>query len=128
MTTTTELIMAISHAGHNHPATPAGRRACRNGASPAPVTTDYIADHMRKVQTSHAAKARMDRDYDAAEIKITGPVARRMARQAVKADNARIQPRRSGARVSATNTSCVQAALHIDAHGGRCACGWAAAS
>jgi hypothetical protein len=62
------------------------------------------------------------------EIKMTGPVARRMARQAVKADNARIQPRRSGARVSTRGASCVQAALHVDAHGGRCACGWEAAA
>lgn len=34
---------------------------------------------------------------------------------------ARIQPRRSGARVSNTNSSCVQATLHTR---GRCACGW----
>jgi len=33
----------------------------------------------------------------------------------------RIQPRRSGARVAATSSSCVQAALHTR---GRCACGW----
>lgn len=63
---------------------------------------------------------------DNREIRMTGAVARRMARQAVAADNVRIQPRRSGARVSARNTSCVQAALHIDAHGGSCACGWKA--
>jgi hypothetical protein len=56
-------------------------------------------------------------------IKMTGPVARRMARQAAAAD--RIQPRRGGARVSAKNTTCVQAALHTS---GRCACGWHAAN
>lgn len=33
----------------------------------------------------------------------------------------RIQPRRSGARVDATSSACVQAALHTR---GRCACGW----
>lgn len=33
----------------------------------------------------------------------------------------RIQPRRSGARVSANASTCVQAALHTR---GRCACGW----
>ncbi|MET0416570.1 MAG: hypothetical protein ABW022_11185 [Actinoplanes sp.] len=38
----------------------------------------------------------------------------------------RIQPRRGSARVAARNTTCVQAALHVDAHGGRCACGWVA--
>lgn len=93
--------MAISHAGHNHPATPAGRRACRAG--------NVVV---------------VERPQD--EIKMTGPVARRMARHAMKAENARIQPRRSGARVSINTSGCVQAALHIDAHGGRCACGWAA--
>jgi len=34
---------------------------------------------------------------------------------------ARIQPRRSGARVSTDASTCVQAALHTR---GRCACGW----
>lgn len=38
----------------------------------------------------------------------------------------RIQPRRGGARVPARSSTCVQAALHIDAHGGSCACGWEA--
>lgn len=38
----------------------------------------------------------------------------------------RIQPRRSGGRVIPTGSTCVQAALHVDAHGGRCACGWEA--
>jgi hypothetical protein len=117
----------MDHTNCTHLRTPAGRRACRAGAStPAPV--DYISDHVRKTTANAAMKARMDRDYDSAGIKMTGPVARRMARQAAKADAVRIQPRRSGARVSARNTSCVQAALHIDAHGGRCACGWEAAA
>lgn len=30
-------------------------------------------------------------------------------------------------RDTAARPTCVQAALHIDAHGGRCACGWIAA-
>lgn len=122
--------MAISHAGHNHPATPAARSACRKSTGNPMVTRiesdGYIAEHIRKTAANGRMKARMDREYDAAEIKMTGAVARRMARQIAKADNARIQPKRSGARVSATDSSCVQAALHIDAHGGRCACGWVA--
>lgn len=111
------------HSSHNHPATPAGRAACRKSMSAGHLAGTVFAP----------------------EIRMTGPVARRMARQAVKADNVqadllakikrrqateaalRIQPRRSGARVSTRNTTCVQAALHIDAHGGRCACGWEAA-
>lgn len=114
--------MAIDHTNCTHPRTPAGRRACRAAVAsggPAPVAPDYIAQHILKVRTSHAAKARMDRDYDAQEIRMTGPVARRMAKHAAKSD--RIQPRRSGARVAIDNSGCVQAALHTT---GRCACGW----
>lgn len=127
--------MAISHAGHDHPATPAGRRACRAGqqlqlpqnTGVNAVYNDYISEHIRKTAANGRMKARMDREYDGTEIRMTGPVARRMARQAAKADAIRIQPRRSGARVAAQSSTCVQAALHVDAHGGRCACGWVAA-
>jgi len=52
-------------------------------------------------------------------VKLTGPVARRMAKHAAKAN--RIQPRRAGARVAIDNSGCVQAALHTT---GRCACTW----
>lgn len=104
--------MAISHAGHDHPSTAAARGACRRKLT--------IAEPVNPVRRL-AEQAGL-----VPEIRMTGPVARRMARQAMKAENARIQPRRSGARVSATSSTCVQAALHIDAHGGRCACGWAA--
>ena len=113
----------IDHTNCTHPRTPAGRRACRaqvSAGSPAPVAPDYIGEHIRKTAANHAMKARMDREYDRAEIKMTGPVARRMARQAAAAD--RIQPRRSGARVAAKSSTCVQAALHTGR--GRCACGW----
>jgi hypothetical protein len=118
--------MAVSHVGHDHPATPAGRRACRSGNAPAPVpaTDDYISAHMNNVLQKAKLKAEMDRNYD--QIKMTGPVARRMAKHSAKADALRIQPRRSGARVSTIASTCVQAALHIDAHGGKCACGWEA--
>jgi len=86
--------MAISHVGHNHPATAAGRRACRAGSAPAPVaTTDYISQHINKVLSAHKVKAKMDRAGD-----------------------------------EMVSSTCVQAALHINAHGGKCACGWVAAS
>lgn len=113
----------IDHTNCIHPRTPAGRRACRNSVrngAPAPVAPDYIGDHIRATAAKHAIKAKMDRDYDKAEIKMTGPVARRMARHAAKSD--RIQPRKSGARVKIDNSGCVQAALHTGT--GRCACGW----
>lgn len=110
----------IDHTACTHPRTPAGRRACRQGGSPAPAP-DYIGDHIRKTAANGAMKARMDRRYD--DIKMTGPVARRIGRQAMAADNARIQPRRSGARVDARKASCVQAALHTPGTI-RCACGW----
>lgn len=120
----------IDHTNCTHARTPAGRRACRAGNAitsdqagrmDMPLGVDYIGDHIRKTAANGAMKARMDRSYD--EVKITGPVARRMAKQAMAADNARIQPRRSGARVDARNASCVQAALHTPGTI-RCACGW----
>lgn len=104
--------MAISHAGHNHPATPAARSACRKSNGNPNVTRIESDGYVAR-----AAKS---------EIRMTGAVARRMARTAMKAENMRIQPRRSGARVAIDDSGCVQAALHIDAHGGRCACGWTA--
>lgn len=97
--------MAMDHTNCTHPRTPAGRRVCRNGAGDlvGVAGADYIAEHIRKTAANGRFKARMDREYAT-----------------------RIQPRRSGARVSATSSTCVQAALHVDAHGGRCACGWEA--
>jgi hypothetical protein len=158
--------MAMSHAGHTHPSTPAARSACRkamaNGAlhmaaePQGPMTMAeriaYVVANPEKAVASANAKTEawiMSEGTDAARdrLKLTGPVARRMARQAARADMkgaartagrdaqivaklratpARPQPRRSGARVSTANSTCVQAALHIDAHGGRCACGWCA--
>lgn len=85
--------MAISHADCTHPRTPAGRRACRSGASTpsqAPIDRDIY-----RAQANQAARRRMDVP--------------------------RIQPRRSGARVSAGSSTCVQAALHTSR--GLCACG-----
>jgi hypothetical protein len=106
--------MAISHAGHNHPATPAARAACRN-SNGNPRTTRIEADGFNK-----------NRKY--ADLRGAARTAGRDAQIVAKlrANPARPQPRRSGARVSTANSTCVQAALHIDAHGGRCACGWCA--
>lgn len=115
--------MAVSHANCTHARTPAGRRACRAGNA-APVVTPLTGTA-----------------FDPAvmpEIKMTAATARKLARHAAAADRlrasredsarkpvqkpARIQPRRSGARVSRDGSSCVQAALHTS--NGRCACGW----
>jgi len=89
--------MAVSHANCTHPRTPAGRRACRN--SPRLITdstlpTQVAADRLWKGIVSRPRRTEK-------------PV--------------RIQPRRSGARVTANASACVQAALHTR---GRCACGW----
>lgn len=118
----------IDHTNCTHPRTPAGRRACRNGATAPAPKVDYIAEHIRKTAANGAMKARMDRKYAEikaermAEIRANADDSREIAEYLVhKAENARIQPRRSGARVSADNSSCVQAALHTH---GRCACGW----
>lgn len=116
--------MAISHVGHNHPATPAGRRACRAGAPTFDITTGVLDMGAAPVKAKKVTAT--DLGLDMGEIRMTGAVARRMARQAMKSENARIQPRRGGARVSIKSSGCVQAALHIDSHGGRCACGWVA--
>lgn len=61
----------IDHTGHTHPATPAGRAACRkaNGHLAGTIFVSPVAV--------------------TPEIKMTGAVARRMARQAAEADNAR---------------------------------------
>lgn len=119
--------MAISHTGHNHPSTPAGRRACRasGGAGDMQATKpDYIADHIRKTAANSQMKARMDRQYDEADLRGLARTAGRDAQIVAKLRTKppRIQPRRSGARVSADTSTCVQAALHTGR--GRCACGW----
>jgi hypothetical protein len=94
--------MAMDHTNCTHPRTPAGRRACRKGGvtmvSTAPLTGVNIV-------------------YAQAQDRLMGKVQRRQRTEAAL----RIQPRRSGARVSAGNSACVQAALHTR---GRCACGW----
>lgn len=106
--------MAISHATCTHPRTPAGRRACRAAQANA---DRHIATETGEVTNRRRA------GMDMREIRGRARTAGRDAQIAAKL---RIQPRRSGARVSAAGSTCVQAALHIDAHGGKCACGWAA--
>lgn len=99
--------MAISHTNCTHPRTSAGRRACRSGGTAyQPMTLAQSATLIADLRSS----GRME----------TAP--RRSEKPA------RIQPRRGGARVATRGSACVQAALHIDAHGGRCACGWEAAA
>jgi hypothetical protein len=51
--------MAISHAGHNHPATPAGRAACRKSMAAgseianAALATDRVQAKIRAARISH---------------------------------------------------------------------------
>lgn len=146
--------MAVSHANCTHPRTPAGRRACRAGVA-APKTWT-VADALKLASTmtgaelaangnakteawilehgTPAAKRRINAKDRVTEIRENAAAARQRENDRMRAAGrvakdpkpARIQPRRSGARVSATGSTCVQAALHIDAHGGRCACGWVA--
>lgn len=99
--------MAISHANCTHPRTPAGRRACRNQSTTPP------SGWSPEAEAHHEEVGRRNQGI--------GEAMRKRAQKPV-----RIQPRRGGARVSANGSACVQAALHIDAHGGRCACGWEA--
>jgi hypothetical protein len=104
-----------SHTGHNHPATPAARRACR--ASSGNPNFQHI--------DANGFTARNTVKADRGDIKMTGAVARRMARQVAAADRVRRpRPRIQPSRV--TGSACVQAALHTPANGGRCACGWSA--
>lgn len=139
----------IDHTGHNHPNTTAARTACRNeireaaaridayygnkplGPDPrlavvVPPADNYIDQHVRKTVANATMKAKIDRTAPI-EKEIARSQANQRARRAMDLQAKRIQPRRSGARVSGQFSTCVQAALHIDAHGGRCACGWVAA-
>lgn len=134
--------MAVSHADCTHPRTPAGRRACRAGREVTPLTGTVFAPEVRpvpapEIKWTAAAVRRAGKAIAGAE-KMRAQREANMALNAIaedriKSDNrrqraekpARIQPRRSGARVSAGGSSCVQAALHTGT--GRCACGWHAA-
>lgn len=61
-----------SHAGHNHPATPAARATCRKLGLDAKIRIEADGTASRKVVTP--------------EIKMTGATARKLARHASKAD------------------------------------------
>lgn len=136
--------MAISHANCTHPRTPAGRRACRAGNAPvAPPTGDrtygapeigipYVVWPEGVSEAGYRKLVREAGDRYTISNRDRRGMARTAGRDAQLAAKlsqkpARIQPRRGGARVAARSSACVQAALHIDAHGGRCACGWVAA-
>jgi hypothetical protein len=113
--------MAISHANCTHPRTPAGRRACRAGAAPVTKDRTYGAPEIGIPYVVWPEGV-----SEAGYRKLVRAAGARHARNAPEKP-ARIQPRRGGARVPARSSTCVQAALHIAAHGGRCACGWVAA-
>lgn len=134
--------MAMSHANCLHAATSAGRRECRSLGGPAgwaaansnainkptgmpePVLTDRMAAMGRAIAEviadPNAAVARGNAGTESWIMAHGTKAARR------RVETRRIQPRRGGARVPARSSACVQAALHIDEHGGRCACGWEA--
>lgn len=116
----------IDHTACTHPRTPAGRAACRKLR--AGLATKVVNGEIRDlcstcgknvVRVGNVNCWSCNTNASPAPIKMTGPVARRMARQAAASD--RIQPRRSGARVFADTSTCVQAALHTSR--GLCACG-----
>lgn len=126
--------MAIDHTNCTHPRTPAGRRVCRDAARVRDVH-QAMEPQVSSIQEAIAyVIANPDKAVAAATAKAEAWIAssgtdKARARVAARKRSqrpARIQPRRSGARVSIDNSGCVQAALHTDAHGGRCACGWAA--
>jgi hypothetical protein len=119
--------MAISHTGHNHPATPAARSACRK-SNGNPRTTRIEADGFNKNRKPDLMKVEAPKiKWTAASVRRAGiAIGRAQKMREDREASIRPQPRRSGARVSTANSTCVQAALHIDAHGGRCACGWCA--
>lgn len=75
--------MAISHAGHDHPATPAGRRACRAGATQPVTKIGDVATY-------------------------TGPAGKTMINPAKVV----VMPRRPAVAARGPKTGCVQAALH----------------
>jgi hypothetical protein len=105
--------MAISHAGHNHPATPAARAACRKSTGN-PNVTRIESDGLVKTNADRRGLVKTNADRRG--------LARTAGRNAQLAAKIRLQPRKSGARVSAGTSTCVQAALHKG--NGRCACGW----
>lgn len=100
----------MDHSNCTHPRTPAGRRTCRAGGDVNPVRDLTVAADLvkpTKAAANHEMKSRMDRQP---EIKMTGAMARKLARHAAKADA--MKPK----------GKCVQGALHTGR--GRCACGW----
>jgi hypothetical protein len=92
--------MAFSHKLCAHEATPAGRRACR---------TSGVAGAVK------VAVAKIDAHG--------GP-----EKNIYRGRQGEIRRQADRMKAGAVPTECIQAALHIDAHGGRCACGWEAAA
>ncbi len=71
--------MAIDHTNCDHPRTPAGRRACRDAS--AGKESKSWAGQLGRAERAHAEAAGL-----VPPVKLTGPVARRMARTVAKAD------------------------------------------
>lgn len=125
----------IDHTNCTHPRTPAGRRACRAGRVIDPIVaieermerntgTDWVAG-LREIAGRKNAPTAQDMTkirtrLDHLAGSEGGPLrhAEAMRRITLEANKKR--------RIKKQFASCVQAALHIDAHGGRCACGWIA--
>jgi hypothetical protein len=108
--------MAMSHTNCKHAATSAGRRECRSLGGPAGWATANSAAINKP--TGMPEPAEIGTDFVSRAIKMIGPVVRpRGLHTMAPAPSLIIRP---------DSSSCIQAALHIDAHGGRCACGWEA--
>ena len=107
----------IDHSACTHPRTPAGRRACR-------ALHNQHVDGLAMSEMIHrpAPEVVPEGHVVIPGLGVTVPNRRRQR----SSDAARIQPRKAGARVSAKNSTCIQAALHTPKNGGRCACGWSA--
>lgn len=137
--------MAIDHTNCTHPRTPAGRRACRASQAVVPQLPDddvkitppavrrkRVADLQEKLMKAadeprriprivpgpdtRPAKhpRRMQRDIDAPVLgQPYVPWPKGMSRKGYRS-----LVKRAG--------ECPQVELHIDAHGGSCACGWKA--
>jgi hypothetical protein len=111
--------MAMSHANCTHSRTPAGRRACRAAGLNA---TAHIALEPKGLTMAEAIQHVIDNPAQAAAAGNAKTEAWIMSSGTRAARSRVVRRMRQG-----DAKKCVQAALHIDEHGGRCACGWEAA-
>jgi hypothetical protein len=135
-----------SHTGHNHPATPAARRACRASNGNPMVTriesdATTVGDRVRpaKLEAPGVPFIRVPEDYPGTDREYRAAVmAGRTPKYLVSNADRRGRARTAGKTVQAaakaratstrpiSRTGCPQAALHTPVNGGRCACGWSA--